>query len=52
MVSESKGLNPLVALKREQANFLNFTIKIIYIIILSYYYLFNKMKRRKKIAIV
>ena len=23
-----KGLNPLVALKREQANFLNFTIKM------------------------
>ena len=28
MVSESKGLNPLAALKREQANFLNFTIKM------------------------
>ena len=26
--SESKGFNPLVALKREQANFLNFTIKM------------------------
>ena len=28
MVSESQGLNPLVALKREQANFLNSTIKM------------------------
>ena len=28
MVSESKGLNPLVALKREQASFPNFTIRM------------------------